>query len=155
MAEILKSNSLPNEHLESSCGHPKIISCWSQDLLSISWGWVDHSASNGIVGVEIWKIWEKCEKCKQSKKSIVIPPSGHSWMPLGSIPSHPDAYRSLLILVILGWLWWWLSISVLWGWFGWWLVIPVIWGWFGLWFADFVLLGLIRVVIFVIRNWFG
>ena len=23
----------------------------------------------------------------------LVPPSGHSWMPLGSIPGHPDASR--------------------------------------------------------------
>ena len=52
---------------------------------------------------------EKLKKFGESKKLPVIQPSGHSWMPLGSIPGHPDAYRSFLIFVIsviwYGFLW--------------------------------------------------
>ena len=61
--------------------------------------WVRHSASNGIVGVEIGEIWKKWKKWRESKKLVVILFSGHSWMPLGSIPGHPDASRSIPILV--------------------------------------------------------
>ena len=43
---------------------------------------------------------KKMEKMKRIKKLIVILLSGHSWMPLGSIPGHPDASRSIPILVI-------------------------------------------------------
>ena len=43
---------------------------------------------------------KKMEKMRRIEKMVVIVLSGHSWMPLGSIPGHPDASRSIPILVI-------------------------------------------------------
>ena len=42
---------------------------------------------------------KKCKNFRESQKFVVIMFSGHSWMPLGSIPGHPDASRSISILM--------------------------------------------------------
>ena len=42
---------------------------------------------------------KKIEKMKGIAKFVIVLLSGHSWMPLGSIPGHPDASRSISILM--------------------------------------------------------